>query len=127
MFFRLRSSHMVSALTSRLFFGRGKPAHEWHEVSYLEAAGTRRQFLLALAMVAWIALLDLLVIRTNFSVLYVVPMMLLADVAAPRRAWQLVGLLVLLTYVMFLLKNILNPAEAGISLIDYRLLNRTLV
>ncbi len=126
MVFRTRSLLFSGPLVSRIL-GSDKPAREWHQVRYLEGAGTNRQFMLALGMVVWIAALDFLIRLTNFSVLYVVPMILVADALPAHRAWRVVAGLAALTYGVFVLKNWFNPAETHQALWDYRLFNRTVV
>src|SRR5205823_722525 len=126
MLFPTISGYIVTSMTSRVF-GFSKPREEWHQVRYLDSVRSNRQLMLAWAMVLWIAVLDFSIPRTNFSVLYVVPMILLAGSVERQRVWKIAGGLALLTYVLFFLKNFLNPSEQGSSYFDYRLFNRSMV
>ncbi|MBI3836485.1 MAG: hypothetical protein HY288_00950 [Planctomycetia bacterium] len=109
-----------------VWFSDGGPSGEWHDFSYLQPARSNRNIATSLFLMLWIAILDFCTPRTNFSVLYVAPLVLLAQSGAMKSGWRIAGLLVLLTYGIYILKNAINPSEGG-HLFDYRLVNRTFV
>ncbi len=111
----------------------------WNSFLALDAAGagtalsvsptsaSRRRSLLLLVLVFWIAVLDLCMPRTNFSILYIAPLVLLAKRGDLRHAWRFAALLVALTFGIYFLKNTLAPADDHPRYFDYRLINRTMV
>lgn len=90
-------------------------------------ARSRRRTSLVLLLVFWIAALDLLLQRTNFSILYIAPLLLLVRKGDLRHPWQTAALLVGLTYCIYFLKNAINPLDSYPRYFDYRLVNRSLV
>lgn len=90
-------------------------------------ARSRRRTSLVLLLVFWIAALDLLLQRTNFSILYAAPLFLLMRRGDLRHPWQMAALLVGLTYGIYFLKNVVNPIDAYPRYFDYRLFHRSLV
>lgn len=88
---------------------------------------SRRRMSLVLLLVFWIAALDLLLQRTNFSILYIAPLLLLVRKGDLRHPWQTAALLVGLTYCIYFLKNAINPLDSVPRYFDYRLVNRSLV
>jgi hypothetical protein len=79
-------------------------------------------------IVAWIAVTDLIWPLTNASVLYVVPLTLMAVTRGKRPLWRFVGLLIFLTYGIFVLKYAIGDVF-GVELVSqsFRLFNRTMV
>jgi hypothetical protein len=108
------------------FATRG-PVPEWHEFSYLSNARTRGSGTPALFLVLWIALVDVCWPKTNVSILYVAPLLMLAQTTQPRTLWRTAAILTMLTFGGYFLKNLLVPEQAGDDLFGYRLVNRTLV
>lgn len=117
----------VQAFPSR--FSSRQPIAEGYGPSYLWPARSQRGTLLAISMVVAIAALDLWgdqYVRNNYSVLYVVPLILLAHSGGLRFLWQWAGLMIALTYGVHFLKNFLFPLEIGDpAYFDFRLINRT--
>lgn len=110
-----------------IFFST-EPTYEWPKLDGTREAKAKRGFAIALSIVAWIALIDLAWPLTNVSVLYVVPLTLVAVTGQQRSLWKLVCLLVFLTYAIFFLKLAISRSF-GLDLVtpNYRLVNRTLV
>lgn len=90
-------------------------------------ARSRRRMSLVLLLIFWIAALDLLLQRTNFSILYIAPLFLLVRRGDLRHPWQTAALLVGLTYGVYFLKNAVNPVDTYPRYFDYRIVNRSLV
>ncbi len=112
--------------TKSIWFSAIEPANEWHDFSYLDPAKSHRAQWLVSLLVLWIAILDVC-LRSNYSILYVVPVILLARTGGLSPLWRSVGILVVLTYGIFFLKGIVNPPPHAASFFDFRLVNRTLV
>lgn len=87
----------------------------------------QRRVNLTRVLVIWIAVMDVCFARTNFSVLYVAPLILKAQSGQLHNWLRAAGKLIFLVYAAYLLKNLFHPAEVNSSLLDYRLVNRTLV
>jgi hypothetical protein len=108
------------------WFSSSGPSYEWHDFSYLQPARSNRNVAVALFLIAWIAALDLFTPRTNFSVLYVAPLVLFAQSGSMKSGWRIAGLLVLLTFGIHFIKNTIYPPPADMPFV-YRQVNRTLV
>jgi hypothetical protein len=108
------------------WFSDTGPSHEWHDFSYLQPARSNRNLAISLFLMLWIAILDLCTPRTNFSILYVVPLILFAQCGRMRSGWRVTGLLVTLTYGIYFLKNVISPSDSELPL-AYRMVNRTFV
>jgi hypothetical protein len=85
--------------------------------------------MLAAGLIAVIAMLDAWgeqYVRNNYSILYVIPLILLAHAGVSRQLWRWAWLLIALTYGMHFLKNFLSPPPVGDAVyFDFRLINRT--
>jgi len=90
-------------------------------------SSSKRRIVLVGVLIAVIAALDLCFQRTNFSILYIAPLLLLARRRDLRHPWPTAGLLIGLTFGIYFLKNVIWPLEGGPKFFDYRLFNRTLV
>ena len=73
--------------TKPIWFSAIEPFNEWHDFSYLEPAKCDRAKWLVSLLVLWIALLDLC-LRSNFSILYVAPVILLARTGGLSPLWR---------------------------------------
>ena len=105
-----------------------RPSIEWPASDHARSAQAKRVTAFALLIVVWIAVVDLLWQYTNMSILYVVPLALLAMTGGLRSLWRSVALLVLLTYAIYFLKYSLNrPDDVESVYLNFRLVNRTLV
>ncbi|HEX3726765.1 MAG TPA: hypothetical protein VHV08_11005 [Pirellulales bacterium] len=98
---------------------------EWHEVSYLEPERSHLRALIAAGMVLLIACIDL-GYRSNYSILYVAPLVLLARDGRPLKVWRVVAILVALVYGVYFLKNAFNPPPVRWRHFDFRVINRTI-
>lgn len=87
----------------------------------------RRRVNLTRVLVIWIAVMDLCISRTNFSVLYVAPLVLKAQSGQLHNWLRAAGKLVFLVYFVYIAKNLITPGESGSTIFDYRLVNRTMV
>src|SRR4029077_10058697 len=106
------------------WFSDKGPSSEWHDFSYLQPARSNRNVAISLFLMLWIAILDLVTPRTNFSILYVVPLILFAQSGRMRSGWRVTGLLVALTSGIYFLKNVISPSGSELPLV-YRMVNRT--
>lgn len=109
------------------FCTSGGPLPEWHEFAYETSVRFRDRRLPVLLAVLWIAFIDLSWPRTNLAILYLAPMFLLAESRTPRSLWRLAAVLIALTYGGYFLKNLIGAAGYADAIMDYRLINRTLV
>jgi hypothetical protein len=116
----------MSQIQAPAWFSSEGPSYEWHDFSYLRPAASNRQVAVSLFLIAWIAALDLCTPRTNFSVLYVAPLVLFAQSGSMRSGWRIAGLLVALTFGIHFIKNAIYPPPADMPFL-YRQVNRTLV
>jgi hypothetical protein len=103
-----------------------QPSYEWSDFSYLEPQRSHRDAIVAGVLALWIAILDLC-LRSSFAPLYVAPLILMARSGDTRTLWRATGVLIALTYGVFILKNIVNPPPVEWSHFDVRFLNRTFV
>lgn len=85
-----------------------------------------RWFLACLVLAIWIFAIDVSWDRTNVSVLYVVPLLLLAERGELRHVRVLVLLMVLLTFSAYLIKKTLSPEGAITPYLHFSLFNRSL-
>jgi hypothetical protein len=92
---------------------------------------SRRGTALAIAMIAAIAALDLWggpLLRNTYSILYVIPLVLLAHTGNLRHLWRWAWLMVALNYSIHFLKSFLFPLpDLDLGYFDFRLINRTFV
>ena len=84
-------------------------ATEWHQVNYLCAGNYNRRIPAAFLMTLAIAALDTGWTRMNFSVLYIVPLALLASADALRPLWHTVSLLAGITVAAYFIKHTIYP------------------
>jgi hypothetical protein len=112
------------ALTA--WFSLGGPS-EWHDFDYLRPAAARRGMAATLLVIFAIAAADVCWARTTVAILYVVPLLLLAQSGQMRYLGRIVGLLVALTLSAYLVKKMMSPNGAATSYFHYSLLNRGLV
>ncbi len=80
----------------------------------------------ATVLVVWIAVSDLC-LRSNFAILYVAPLLILAHADDVRRVWRAACVMMLLTFGVYFLKNVVNPPPIEWSHFDSRLVNRAFV
>ena len=81
----------------------------------------------ALFVIAWIFVVDISWDRTNVSVLYILPLLLLAQASDVRHLWRFVGLTVLLTFAAFQVKKMMSPLGPTTSYFHFSLFNRAMV
>ncbi len=109
------------------YFSRGfRSAPQDLDFDLLQPVKSSRGTAISLLIVAWIAIVDFYWTRTNLSILYVVPLLVLAWTDNLRPLWRAAGLLVGLTYGVYFLKNAMHDGMSTASYFDYRLVNRTL-
>jgi hypothetical protein len=116
---------MSSSHVPTWFSDRG-PSNEWYDFSYLQPARSNRNAAISLFLMLWIAILDLCTPRTNFSILYIAPLIFFAQSGWMRSGWRVTGLLVALTYGIYFLKNAIQPSGSDLPF-HFRIVNRTLV
>jgi len=118
------SSYPLKSIRSRFSIGASDFISPRQEVSHARSSWRST---LAVWLIVIIAGFDLAIVRTNFAILYVVPMVLMARVGARRSlrltTWMMIGL----TYGIYVLKNAVNPHESIDDLLDYRFINRSFV
>ena len=78
-------------------------------------------------MLILLACLDILLPRVTISILYAIPLLLLAKAGYVRPLWRSALVFVLLTYGLYFAKYTIWPPETGAAYFDYRLVNRTFV
>jgi hypothetical protein len=104
------------------------PGYEWPRVEKPISTRVRRGTTISLLIVAWIAAVDAMWLKTNLSVLYVVPLTIMVVSGRRQALWRFVGLLIFLTYAVYYLKYAIAPADDAESTYwNFRLVNRTLV
>jgi hypothetical protein len=103
-----------------------KPFHEWSDFDYAKQS-SQRAAIIPPILVTWIAFVDLCWPQTNFSVLYVIPLVLLARTTKLVVLRRIVGTLVLLTLGIFFLKNSIHLGLNSSNFLNHRLVNRGLV
>ncbi|HTM53922.1 MAG TPA: hypothetical protein VL175_07815 [Pirellulales bacterium] len=74
-----------------------------------------------------IAVADICSPRTNLSVFYIVPLLMLADVRGLRYVGRAVGLFVVLTFAAYQIKKMMDPIGPSVSYFHFSLLNRVFV
>lgn len=78
-------------------------------------------------MLALLVCLDVLIPRATISILYAIPLLLLAKAGYARPIWRSTLVFVFLTYGLYFVKYTIWRPEAGAVYFDYRLVNRTFV
>ncbi|MGD9723844.1 MAG: hypothetical protein AB7O59_20780 [Pirellulales bacterium] len=117
----------MASISTLLRFASREPSYEWYDLADRPLARTRGRWGLALVIMLWIAGVDAFWPLTNVAICYLVPLLLLARIGDVRSLWSLTGLMVVLTFGMFFLKNSIAPPDGEASYFDYRLVNRGLV
>src|SRR4051812_17774745 len=74
-----------------------------------------------------IAVADICSPRTNLSVFYIIPLLMLANVSGLRYLGREVGLCIVLTFAAYQIKKVIDPNGATVSYFHFSLLNRALV
>src|SRR5262249_15553577 len=77
----------------------------------------------ALFVIAWIFVVDISWDRTNVSVLYILPLLLLAQAGNVRHLWRIVGLTIFLTFAAFQIKKMMSPLGPTTSYFHFSLFN----
>jgi len=113
--------------TTQARFSAGRPSYEWHDFSYLHSAKSASRATLSLHLALWIAIVDLCWPHTNIAVLYVAPLVLIAESGTLKHYWRAVGPLILLTYGVYVLKYFVYHTASDPNFFDSPFVNRSLV
>lgn len=116
----------MRARASMAWFSSSGPS-EWHDVDYLRPAARHWGIAPTLLLTFAIAVADISWPRTTLPVLYIVPLLLLAQLGEMRYLGRIVGLLLALTFSAYLIKKMIDPVGSTQSHFHYSLLNRTIV
>ncbi len=108
-------------------FSSRLPSAEWYDVDYLKPAASRRGTAIPLLAALWIAAVDLGMARTNLSILYVIPLILFAWHEGAKSIWRAVGVLWVLTFGVYFLKNTIFHSAGEATYFNSRLVNRCFV
>lgn len=114
------------ARSLRAWFSSLDPS-EWHDFDYLRPAAGHRGMLVPLLVIFAIAVADVCFAHTTMAILYVVPLLLLAQAGEIRYQGRIIGLLAALTFSAYLIKKMMDPNGSSTSYFHYTLLNRALV
>jgi hypothetical protein len=114
----------VTATHDRISLGTS--ARDWQRSNSNRVVNSLRAWYIPL-QVAGILAADLFWPRTNLAILYVIPLLLVAQRRELALLRRLVVCLVSLTFAVYFLKNTLTDGVAVESYFDYRLVNRATV
>ncbi len=113
--------------TTQARFFAGGPTSEWSDISYLQPAKSGTRATLATFLVLWIAIVDLFWEGTTVAILYIAPLVLMAQTGALQRYWRTVSPMVLLTFGVYTLKYLIYRKPTDPGFIDIPFYNRALV
>ncbi len=108
-------------------FASSREPSEWNDFDYLRPATSRSRTALALLITFLVFVADICWPRTNLSIFYLLPLLLLARPSDLRYLWRIVGLFIALTFSAYLVKKWISPLGATTSYFHYSLLNRSFV
>jgi hypothetical protein len=116
---------MISHPASTLFSGSG--SYKLQPLGIRDATKSRIRIASVLFATFVIAVADLCWPRTNVSVFYIVPLLMLAHARDLRYLGRMLALFIVLTFAAFQFKKMIDPRGPMVSYFHFSLLNRALV